>query len=185
MINAQITIFSFFFIKLKFELKFKCSTSFDCDFADVDAVDVQHMSRSLMVADGVVDASQARCCAILAPARDVALAIEVLRLSLARIAIAVDYFDGDDCCRMAFHCVGIDYSSLARCCWMQRRPQLDLLRASKQPQLDFLAAPLHAECDDDAVAHADSFVDADSSMAIVDCHSTLVDFVALPPLSLK
>lgn len=176
----------YFYIKLKFELKFlKCSTSFDCDFADVDAVDVQHMSRSLMVAGDVVDANRARCCGGAKPARDVALAIEGPRSSLEKIAIAADYFDGDDCCRMAFHCVGIDYSSLARCCSMQRQPPLGSQRASKQPQLDFSKALPHAEYDDDAEVHVDSFVDVDSLTAIVDCHLTLVDFVALPPLNLK
>lgn len=54
-----------------------------------------------------------------------------------------------------------------------------------QPPLDFLGALQHVECDDDAVVHVDSSADADSLMAIVDFHSTLVDFVASLLLSLR
>ena len=90
----------FFYNFRKFKLKevkqFKCSTSFDEQSADVvavdvkfhlhvDADDVQHMNRNLMVADDVVDVIQVHYCATLMPVQAFVPEDEVLPTNLAKI----------------------------------------------------------------------------------------------------
>ena len=59
-------------------LKLKCSTSFARSTATLRADDVQHSSRSLMVADDVADAAQAHRYAISKLVQASALAIVTL-----------------------------------------------------------------------------------------------------------